>query len=507
MNTSIKIQNEIEQFALTELNSYYTGEKPVHFEYVDMGLTDDHFEMIQQDNQYVIRGNSSRAILYGVYRFIEKVEGILFLDLKKQQTIEAVGIDGVYVGKPRFTRRGNVFETIDDVPFLKSMLDVGTKNGLNEVFFTFFLWDEVKDALFEDIRKRGIEVTLGGHSLRYLIAKARGLQVTGKAAADGAVNDLIGEETEFTTAHAIKNHDFLQDEQAQQQVIELIVSYCKNEPAIRRISLWPEDVGAIGEGAVQFLTRYIAFAEKVQLALQQVGLQVDVEHIVYNAGLSWEMLERKQQRVGTTDILYAYWGRDYTKSYESERDVRAWQSLEDWRQATEKSITVFEYYSDHFMLSELFPLLFKQIAVDVDRYEELGCDGMVNLVVPLHKVAKAQAHMGNYDYQQYQQLNNIVFARSLWEGLETIPHLLSESMQQFAQQIEHQLGQNSQFNAKFFPSRVVEAKNPEAKSDVIQMLTAVEQVIEQASPEAPLQHYAQALKEVVRITKERWEAL
>lgn len=507
MNTVVKVQQEIEQFALSELNSYYTGEKPVLFEYADTERTDDYFEIIHEDKQYVIRGNSSRAILYGVYRFIEKIEGVVFLDLKQQQSIEAVGIKDKYIGKPKFARRGNVFETIDDVPFLKSMLDVGTKNGLNEVFFTFFLWDEVKAALIEDIRRRGIEVTLGGHSLRYLIAKAKGLQVSGKAAADGAVNDLIGEETEFTTAHAIKNHDFLQDEEAQQQVIELLVSYCEQEPFIRRISLWPEDVGAKGQEAVQFLTRYIAFTEKVQQALQQAGLQVDVEHIVYNAGLSWEMLERNEQRVGTTDILYAYWGRDYTTSYEGERDARAWQSLVDWRQATEKAITVFEYYSDHFMLSELFPLLFKQIAVDVDRYKELGCDGMVNLVVPLHKAAKAQPHMENYDYQQYQQLNNSVFARSLWEGLETIPYLLSPAMQQFAQQIEQALGQNSRFNARFFPSRVVEAKNPQAKTEVIQMLTAVEQVIEQASPEAPLKHYAEALKEVVRVTKERWEAL
>lgn len=507
MDTSRSLQQKIEQFASEELIRYYTGEKAVKFEHQTVGEMADCFEIIEQLEHYVIRGNSSRALLYGVYRFLEKVEGLVFFDLQQPEKIAAPGISQSYIGKPKFARRGNVFETIDDVPFLKSMLDIGTKNGLNEVFFTFFLWDEVKDALLEQIEKRGIDVTLGGHSLRYLIAKANGLYVSGKVAADGAVNDLIGEKTEFTAAHAITNHDFLQDEKLQQQVIRVIVAYCKQQPVIRRISLWPEDVGAKGDEAMQFLTRYITFTEKLQQVLEQEKLDVKVEHIVYNAGLSWEMLERNDQQVGTPDILYAYWGRDYTKSYENEGDVRAWQSLVDWRQATRKEITIFEYYSDHFMLSELFPLLFNRIANDVERYKQAGCDGLVNLVVPLHKVAKAQPHMENYDYQQYQQLNNIVFARSLWEELETIPHLLSSPMQQLAEQIEQQLAQNSRFNAEFFPSRVVEANKPAAKKEVVTMLEAIEQLLNETKAEAPLLHYVEALKQVVTVTKKRWEAL
>ncbi|MER2128305.1 hypothetical protein [Solibacillus sp.] len=507
MDKSPSLQQKIEQFASEELTRYYTGEKGIKLEHHTVGEMADSFEIIEHPQHYVIRGNSSRALLYGVYRFLEKVEGLVFFDLQQPKKISPAGISQHYIGLPKFARRGNVFETIDDVPFLKSMLDVGTKNGLNEVFFTFFLWDEVKDALLEDIEKRGINVTLGGHSLRYLIAKANRLNVSGKMAADGAVNDLIGEETEFTAAHAINNHDFLQDDKAQQQVIQVIVAYCQQQSVIRRISLWPEDVGAKGEEAVQFLTRYISFTERLQGALESEQLDIKVEHIVYNAGLSWEMLERNDQQVGTTDILYAYWGRDYTKSYENERDLRAWKSLIDWRQATQKDITVFEYYSDHFMLSELFPLLFKRIAVDVEHYKQAGCDGLVNLVVPLHKVSKAQPHMGNYDYQQYQQLNNIIFARSLWEELKTIPYLLSLPMQQLAEQIEQQLAQNSRYNAEFFPSRVVEANNPVAKKEVIDMLTAIERLLNEAKAEAPLIHYVEALKQVVAVTKKRWEAL
>lgn len=507
MNIQPDYKNEIEHFAFEELERFYTGDKRVMLERFNPSRNGDEFEIVQTENHYVIRGNTSRALLYGVYKLIEKVEGLIFLELEKERKIAIQGLTSTYEGKPKFRRRGNVFETIDDIPFLKSMLDVGTKNGLNEVFFTFFLWDEVKHALLPEIKKRGIDVTLGGHSLRYLLAKAKGVTVSGKAAADGAVNDLVGEETEFTSANALKNQDFLQDEKAQQYVIDVIVSYCEAEPVIRRISLWPEDVGAKGEEAKLFLTQYMAFTEKLQQALAGAGLQVEVEHIVYNAGLSWEMLERKEQQVSSANVLYAYWGRNYSQSYASQRDQRAWESLMDWRSSTDKQFTVFEYYSDHFMLSELFPLLFKRIATDIENYKEAGCDGMVNLVVPLHKVAKAQPHMKQYDYQQYQQLNNIVFARSLWEDVETVSYLLSPAMQQLAEEIEQIFVQNTQYNAIFFPSRVVEAKNPEAKPDVLELLKKMEHLLQQAQLEEPLQHYVESLQRVVQATKLRWEAL
>lgn len=507
MNKLQNYKNEIEQFAFEELERFYTGDKPVVFERLNTSGNGDEFVIDHTESNYVIRGNTSRSLLYGVYKLIEKVEGLVFLALEKEKKIGIQGLTNTYEGKPKFGRRGNVFETIDDIPFLKRMLDVGTKNGQNEVFFTFFLWDEVKEALLPEIKKRGIDVTLGGHSLRYLLAKAKGVSVSGKAAADGAINDLVGEETEFTAANALKNQDFLQDKEAQQSVIEVIVSYCEAEPVIQRISLWPEDVGAKGEDAKLFLTQYMAFTEKLQQALAGAGLQVEVEHIVYNAGLSWEMLERKEQQVSSANVLYAYWGRNYAHSYKSERDGRAWQSLMDWRRSTDKQITVFEYYSDHFMLSELFPLLFKRIATDIENYKEAGCDGMVNLVVPLHKIAKAQPHMEQYDYQQYQQLNNVVFARSLWEDAETVSYLLSPAMQQLAEEIEHIFAQNSQYNAIFFPSRVVEAKNQEAKLEVLKLLNKMDQLLQQAKIEEPLQQYVESLQRVVQATKIRWEAL
>src|SRR5690606_7713280 len=128
---------------------------------------------------------------------------------------------------------------------------------------------------------------------------------------------------------------------------------------------------------------------KLQSAVAAVRPEVKVEHIAYNAGLSWEMLERLEAEAsGTVDNLYAYWGRNYgapLADAAAPETLRAFRSLTDWREQTAargRELTVFEYYSDHFMLSYLFPMLTGRIAEDLREYHRLGVDGVINLVVP-----------------------------------------------------------------------------------------------------------------------------
>ena len=60
-------------------------------------------------------------------------------------------------------------ETINDPGYINSLIDWGVKNGQNEYFFTFFLWDEIKSYVAPELQKRNVDVTLGGHSLSYLL--------------------------------------------------------------------------------------------------------------------------------------------------------------------------------------------------------------------------------------------------------------------------------------------------------------------------------------------------
>lgn len=85
MNKLKNYKNEIEQFAFEELERFYTGDKPVVFERLNTSGTGDEFVIDHTEKSYVIRGNTSRALLYGVYKLIEKVEGLVFLDLEKEK--------------------------------------------------------------------------------------------------------------------------------------------------------------------------------------------------------------------------------------------------------------------------------------------------------------------------------------------------------------------------------------------------------------------------------------
>lgn len=446
-------------------------EKDSNNTYINLILTDDYNGIVASGKQLIIKadgfvylqegsdqwiiGNEPRAILYGVYTYLRKNYGYRFINFE-EETYSDEYIDPLpsqYVHEPMFTRRGNVIETINDPVYLKELIDWGTKNGHNEYFFTVFLWDEMKPYLEPELRKRGLNVTLGGHSLSYLLSLVQAEQ-----------NSEVLEQDE-------KLKFFAEDTVLQDKIINKIVRKCMNEKIITRISLWPEDIGIDEKDAKGFIKTYIRFTERLKESLQDAHLSVEVEHIVYNAGLSWDMLEREEDTNASdaVDVLYAYWGRDYSSSITSSdnNQQRAFSSLKDWHKESAhkgRSLTVFEYYSDHFMLSELFPPLINRIRRDLNDYLKLNITGVLNLIVPLHKKNIFKEIDDYYPWKWVHHLNNYIYARlSFGEPFETI---ISDYFDQFEEdkafffrsisQIEELISKHTKWNASLFPARVVD---------------------------------------------------
>lgn len=266
-------------------------------------INKDGFAVIEKDEQICIVGKGERSVLYGVYHLCEKKLGYSWVHLNEHKGVHQHKA-AASIQHPRFSRRGNIIETIDDPIYINRLIDWGAKNGMNEFFFTFFLWDKVEKYIENDLVKRSMHVTLGGHSLSFLL------------------NDDKNQATHF-----------LKDLNSQETVIKRIHDICSASPVVTRISLWPEDVGIQQDDYASFMPAYIKFTEKLKSSLKD--LQVEVEHIVYNAGLEWNMLERNEdtEASGKVDVLYAYWGRDYSDSIHSGREEqsRATDSLLDWR--------------------------------------------------------------------------------------------------------------------------------------------------------------------------------
>ncbi|NME06483.1 alpha-glucuronidase family glycosyl hydrolase [Psychrobacillus sp. BL-248-WT-3] len=410
----------------------------------------DGFAIVKQGTNIWIIGEEPRSVLYGVYKYCEMVLGYRWTQLDQEEIFQAPlqEQEELSTFNPTFQRRGNIIETIDNSTFINSLIDWGVKNGHNEYFFTFFLWEKVKRYVAPTLKKRGVKVTLGGHSLQFLLNEI-------------GIQSAKQENIQF----------FTRDKIIQEKVIQKIVAICKENEVISRISLWPEDVGIGEKNASDFMSSYILFTENLNKYLKRSGLQVEVEHIVYNAGLSWSMLERDNNTniSSEVDILFAYWGRNYAESIESQEinQQRANHSLKDWNAgATQngRNLTVLEYYSDHFMLSELFPPLAKRIDEDVRDYRRQNVAGILNLIVPPHVKDHSTELDKSYPWMWAQHFNNYIYTKLVWgqslsESLEQYFQIYASDSTQIKEAflfLEEIISPHTKWNVPLFPARVVD---------------------------------------------------
>ncbi|RDI40048.1 alpha-glucuronidase family glycosyl hydrolase [Falsibacillus pallidus] len=495
-------------------------------QYAQMGggsveIKGDGFAIIEKDSYVWIVGKEPRSILYGVYQYCSNRFGYRWIDLAKE-TITGKSRAAVSIAEysPSFSRRGNTIETINDPDYINALIDWGVKNKQNEYFFTFFLWDKVERKVAPGLQKRDVRVTLGGHSLKFLLEKV------------GESELLKGKKTSF----------FSGNNEVQEKVIRKIIEICLENKVIKRISLWPEDVGIDSREAKGFITSYIAFAEKLKAVLADARLDVEVEHIVYNAGLAWEMLEREDgaEASHTIDILYAYWGRDYSESLCSEdpNQVRATHALKDWNEQARKkgrSLTVLEYYSDHFMLSQLFPPLLNRIHGDLKDYGQMNIGGVLNLIVPLHVKPNAPDLEKTYPWRWGHQLNNYVYTRLAWG--EEYGDILDDYFSLFGDekelwmtrilQLEKVLSPHTKWNVPLFPARVVDPEKVEASKvdqEIYRFLGKVHELLaawdlsdeevgkgsrvgheNPICPKEKLKIYLSYLKKIVERYREEWQ--
>ncbi|MFI8687580.1 alpha-glucuronidase family glycosyl hydrolase [Rossellomorea sp. NPDC077527] len=478
-----------------------------------LSLKKEGFAVVEQGENIWIVGKEERSVLYGVYHLCEKKLGYSWVHFDEKngnrQEEEAACIQ-----HPQFSRRGNIIETIDDPLYINRVIDWGAKNGLNEFFFTFFLWDKVKKYIENELEKRSMNVTLGGHSLSFLL------------------NDNKNQATHF-----LKNPD------SQSKVMKRIYDICLESSVVTRVSLWPEDVGIQQADYAEFMPAYIRFTEKLKDALKD--LNVAVEHITYNAGLEWNMLERNEGTEASkdVDVLYAYWGRDYSDSIHSEREeqARATDSLVDWKKETSnkgRAFTVLEYYSDHFMLSELFPPLFKRIKQDIDDYKKQGVDGILNLIVPCHVKPHSSDLPKEYPWKWVQQFNNYMFAGLSWG--KNYDDLVAAYFSDLGEHkdlyrsimldLEKILSAHTFWNVPLFPARVVDPEKVngvEERDNVTAYLDEVMDFLENRTPavskevlalqtkdnfisfthEEMLLIYFHYLRKVVKKCKQEWQGI
>ncbi|MHA0858242.1 hypothetical protein [Paenibacillus sp. CMAA1364] len=433
----------------------------------------DAYTIFRNGNAWILTGKSERSTLYAVYEYCKKhwkMEWIYPDETSTNIANRSTQDVMVSIEQPEFKRRGFVYENLKDKDYLVDVVDWLGKNKLNELFLTFPLWDYVKDMLQPELEKRGIDLTLGGHSMKFF---TEGMHAVGMNH-DGSAPAFAG--------HKQLNYE---DESWQQLVIADIVAYCQSIPMLTRISLWPEDTAVSDDQiiATPFILLYQRFTERLQDAFTLSGSAIKAEHIAYNAGLSWKMLELDEGSNTSSQVntLFAYWGRDYSQGFhdcDRSEEQRAYHNLENWIEGTQKNLkelTIFEYYSDHYMLSHLFPIMPERIYNDLNHYRTLGIHSIVNLVVPYPQAGDT------YSWKWAQGYNSYMFARSAWgDSLATIKadywNYASEEIRTYLEEAVDKVGEIlsriSYYNVPLFPARVVDVQvaNKEGSADVIAIL-------------------------------------
>ncbi|WP_053362668.1 hypothetical protein [Bacillus sp. FJAT-27251] len=403
--------------------------------------TIDAFQLIEKESEIYILGSNPRSVLFGVYHACKKLFGYKWVSFlsKEKAEYKPHAFELVRSHSGLMKRRGLVVENYDDKAFLLKLIDWAGKHYINELFFTFMLWDKVKGTVEEEIVKRGLSITLGGHSMHYLL--------NGTAFPQKKQVDFTDDSWKSLIINKIKDYDI--------------------EESINRISLWPADIGI--EGEQHFLAHYMEFTEKIQNQLPEI----EVEHIAYNAGLSWDMLELPDELESskTVNTLFAFWGRNYQQSFFKEE--RAYEALQKWcnsAKANQKQVTIFEYYSDHFMLGDLFPPLFYRIRDDMALYSSLGIENIVNLIVPYVPKENGSEKDNLYPWESIQLMNSYYFARTAWgdafDDIEADFYSIfgkkQDEVKKVLSKMESVLSEVSKWNIPLFPQRLIDPEKVES---------------------------------------------
>lgn len=371
------------------------------------GGQDEYFIGVSKEGHIILRSKNPRSLLFAVYTFLETCMDFRFFHIGEDTSPEKI-LDRLTVPEenffPAFKRRGLILEHVNNMEKANAIIDFIAKNRGNAVFMHFTDLEKCGEQIVREVKKRGLELTVGGHSCsRFLSEKPNH-------------EKLYGERIQLCYCNR----------KVKDELFKNIKAYLEKHDGIDRFSLWPSDskfdCGCEKCAKLPFNLRYVRFMDELQVFLADHGLAAKVEHIAYNAGLEESMMRIPQMEPDdglNCDTLFAYWGRDYRFRFDKSplvADHTGIARMREWAafrhpQPT-NDFTVLEYYNDFWMLTGLFPFLTDTIAGDIEFYNDIGVDGVMSLIVP---PKDRELSCVDYPYLWIMSINSRLLLRGLWD--------------------------------------------------------------------------------------------
>lgn len=397
---------------------------------------DDRFSIYQQNNMIILEGSNRRSILFAAYAFIEKYLGVRWYypgedtlsPKQKNDPIPAPECRTDIVAS--FRDRGLTVEARMGAQGYCRLIDWMAKNKMNNIALPFQIWDEFKSILAPEIIRRGMKLTLSGHSYFNFVP----------------VSKYYDGHKEWFALHngqRIKNGQLcLSNPDMHMEFCRNVLAYLESQPVpVSRLSIWPADNRLYCEcencRRKSFIANYAELLNNLRKSAELGESGVAIEHLAYNAGLSDEMIMppvTESSSIEGLDTLFAYWGRNYADPIDdpsSPGDLNARRHIRDWAALhTNKrsSLSVLEYYTDFWMLTSIYPPLGMLIGRDLKFYRSAGVSGIFSLIVACEYGCFKEK---NYPWEWIMGLNMYIFAASSVNVDTDISGLLKEYFKKY----------------------------------------------------------------------------
>lgn len=389
---------------------------------VPVPSNEDAFKIHIERGRVILNGQAPRAALYAVYSFLESIGCRWFAPaysfykpmgnelVPKLRSIQLAPGDTTsspsFLYRKKYVEEGHTHNTEN----LKQLIDWMGKTRMNVLNCPLnyqhggvVKWDNWREALIPECRKRGIIIEVGGHGYQNYLPQEKYFDehqdwfgsVNGKPSKQGNLA--------FNTA----NPD------AQKTLTDNILQYLRSRPEIQIFDLWPpdgvkwSDEPASESPSVRMgkVTAYVADA------VRKDGLPVMVETIAYTSHLAYPTGVTLPNNV-MIDIC------PFNRSYEFLADDPSCthnhkyvNASNDWTRNTTCSVGLYSYYRKYAWISKPVNMV-TMLPHEFKYYHRAGMEGMGSYSEP--------GDWFSYELQHYE------LAKLSWNANQNGDELLSD---------------------------------------------------------------------------------
>lgn len=423
----------------------------------------DGFRVAIKNNQLHIYGYNPRSLLFGVYAFLKRYcgcgwfyPGHEYIPLVKDVCIR---LQRPWIQKPNIQKRGIYPEGQKfSVKWIKALIDWAPKNGISDITVSMSAWPKWKMALSSHIKRRGLSLNVSGHCLPFFIPKPCFDKHSDWFA-------LINGKRRQDAQYCFSCSGF------GSELKKRILAYIKQEPLLKRISIWAQDNSLKCECAKcrrnGFVKSFVNCINRVATECKRKFPDVKIEFLAYNAALDWDMLEpEKSLHLSDCSTELAYWGRDYRYSINRSKyipDKRAVKCFRKWKKITKNPLHVLEYYTDLWMNTHLNPPLPTIITRDSKAYKAMGINDLTTLItICKNDVSEQRKQLSGYRKKIY--MNLYFYSALMWDpsfnALEDFCNKFyghkARTCKKYILKLEKTLARITSFNQEFFRLRFVD---------------------------------------------------